>query len=355
MIKIHIGHHFYGAGNAGDDLILAGFLEALKCGFRTSAPTLTCCTPFDTTALAKQFPEVEWLSYDDESRETAICNCDVWLGLGGTPWQNAVSRWFVDHLEKERAFCEKHARPMYFLGVGGQDKEAYSLPETIRVCSQAAAIWTRDALTAEMISKTIPSAKVSQGSDLAHLWLERHSPEKTRRRSLVCALNFDFRKWDPLGSVIEALGHLPAAERIWLAQESRPLPGAELELFKALPAALQKGWSVVKAQGPHPLRPGITWPCGEWLLTARFHSALVSAWAGSKILAIGHNQKLRAVAYELGIPCAEAGSEAGLFPVLLEASQPVERRCLSREATKAREACEAFFREFGRHPKAKKS
>lgn len=355
MIKIHIGHHFYGAGNAGDDLILAGFLEALKSAFRTAAPTLSCCTPFDRVALGKQFPEIEWLSYNEESRDAAVQACDVWLGLGGTPWQNAVSRWFVDHLEKERSLCAKHDRPMYFLGVGGQDEGAYALPETKRVCDQAIAIWTRDALTAEKLSRAAPASKIHQGADLAHLWLERHPPERTRRRSLVCSLNFDFRRWENLPRVVEALGHLPSTERLWLAQEARPLPGAELELYKSLPEALQRRWTVVKAQGPHPFRPDITWPCGEWFLTARFHSALVSAWAGSKVLALGHNQKLRSVALELGIPCADMNSEPGLFPVLLEASQPVERRCLTREATKAREACGEFFREFGRHTKARRS
>ena len=27
--RVHIGHHFYGTGNIGDDLMMAGFLEAL--------------------------------------------------------------------------------------------------------------------------------------------------------------------------------------------------------------------------------------------------------------------------------------------------------------------------------------
>ena len=29
-MRIHLGHHFYGAGNLGDDLMLEGFLRALE-------------------------------------------------------------------------------------------------------------------------------------------------------------------------------------------------------------------------------------------------------------------------------------------------------------------------------------
>ena len=47
-LRLHVGHHFYGAGNLGDDLMLAGLLAAAAERFGlSSAPQFTCCIPFD--------------------------------------------------------------------------------------------------------------------------------------------------------------------------------------------------------------------------------------------------------------------------------------------------------------------
>ena len=52
-MRVHIGHHFYGAGNFGDDIMLAGFLTAL---FDKDVKIhLTCCTPFDIESQRQSF------------------------------------------------------------------------------------------------------------------------------------------------------------------------------------------------------------------------------------------------------------------------------------------------------------
>ncbi|MFM7751987.1 MAG: hypothetical protein ACKPB0_16385, partial [Opitutaceae bacterium] len=44
------------------------------------------------------------------------------------------------------------------------------------------------------------------------------------------------------------------------------------------------------------------WPGAEVLLTSRYHAAITGAWAGSRVVVIGINEKLRGAAEELGAP-----------------------------------------------------
>src|SRR4051812_30387470 len=106
--------------------MLAGFLAAM----RTLAPaaTFTCCVPFALKPLQQRFSAIEWLPYDEPTRTRCVSECDVWLGLGGSPFQSALSRWFVDHLVLEASFCEQHGKPMFFLGVGVQTAGELNVP-----------------------------------------------------------------------------------------------------------------------------------------------------------------------------------------------------------------------------------
>src|SRR5262245_9671031 len=122
MATIHIGHHFFGAGNFGDDLMLQGFLDA--CAGRED--TFTCCMPFGSQH--RRFPRVEWRSYEAAAREQSVRDCDVWLGLGGTPFQSDSGPWFLEHLAEELELCRRFRKPMYFLGVGVGNREALADP-----------------------------------------------------------------------------------------------------------------------------------------------------------------------------------------------------------------------------------
>ena len=83
-MRIHLGHHFYGAGNLGDDFMLAGFLGAMR-AIEPDA-TFTCCVPFPLDPLQRRFPSVNWLAYENTERARSIERCDFWLGVGGSPF-----------------------------------------------------------------------------------------------------------------------------------------------------------------------------------------------------------------------------------------------------------------------------
>lgn len=349
-VRIHLGHHFYGAGNLGDDFMLAGFLAAL----RTLAPEArcTCCVPFPLPPLARRFPTLTWLPYTEADRARAIAGCDVWLGLGGSPFQSAQSRWFLDHLVGDADLCARARKPMYYLGVGVQTAAELAAPDVRRLCAQAAAIWTRDAASADRLQALLPAARIAAAADLAHLFFREVPPPAAAPGRVALVANFDYGAWPGQADALRALERLPATERLWLAQESRELPGAELCLHAALPNAERARWRLVSPEIPGP--PTVAsaeagapltevlarWPSPEWLLTARYHAALAGAWAGSKIVVLATNEKLRAAAHDIGAPLlppdADEAAVARAFAAAVPAAPPLPL------ADRAFAACAAF-------------
>ena len=346
-MRIHLGHHFYGAGNLGDDFMLAGFLSAM----RTLAPraTFTCCVPFTLAPLQRRFSEITWLPYDDATRARAVAEADVWLGLGGSPFQSALSRWFVDHLVAEAALCERSHKPMFFLGVGVQTTSELTLPEVRHLCSRAAGIWTRDAASAERLAALPSPPPVEAAADFAHLFFRASPPPHAAPGRLTLVANFDYGAWPGQTSCLRALDELPATDRVWLAQEARDLPGAERALFAALPTADQARWRLELPEHPGtPLTSVIDrWPSGEWLVTARYHTALAGAWAGSKVVVLSTNEKLRAAAREIHAPLLAADADSPTVTRILNFLTPASPPRAQAELAYA--ACGAFVRSAVAH------
>jgi hypothetical protein len=160
--------------------------------------------------------------------------------------------------------------------------------------------------------------------------------------------NFDYGAWPGQAACLRALDQLPATDRVWLAQESRPLPGAERVLHAALPAAGQARWRLTAPEEPGaPLVEVLArWPAAEWLVTSRYHAALAGAWSGSRIVIIATNEKLRAAAADLAAPVVSPDGDAtAITRALAEARPATPPRHL---AESARAACAAFVRQaFG--------
>ncbi len=350
-MRIHLGHHFYGAGNLGDDFMLAGFLAALRA--LSPDATFTCCVPFALQPLQQRFPSVTWLPYEENARTRAIAECDVWLGLGGSPFQSALSRWFVDHLVAEARFCEQGRKPMFFLGIGVQTADELAVPEVRGLCARAAGIWTRDAISAERIAALNSPPPVEAATDLAHLFFRDFPPPRAARGRLTLVPNFDYGVWPGLASCLAAIDRIKPSDRVWLAQESRDLPGAERALYTTLPTTEQLRWRLVSPEkAGAPLHAVLAdWPSGEWLLTARYHAALAGAWAHSKIIVLSTNEKLRAVARELKVPLlSPSADEATVARTFESFTAPSLLR--SALAERAYEACAAFVRRSFCHAKS---
>ncbi len=344
-MKIHLGHHFFGAGNLGDDLMLAGFLTGMA-EFLPAA-RFTCSIPFPPEPCRSRFPQITWLPYEEAARARAIAEADVWLGLGGSPFQSALSRWFVDHLGAETEFCRRHGKPMYFLGVGVQEA-AELADDTVRtVCAGSRHIWTRDTASAERLLARHGFGGVTASADLSHLFLARCRPPAAKNGRICVVLNFDHRTWRGRDDALSGLEVLGARENVWLVQESRKLPGAELDLHASLDDRWQAYWKLTQPEKPGaPLESVIAdWPSGEWLLTARYHSALLGAWAGSKIVVVGINEKLKSVAREICAPTVteDSTSDEVIGALRVATINPAPLASMER----ARAACLDFVRRAG--------
>jgi polysaccharide pyruvyl transferase WcaK-like protein len=341
VTRIHLGHHFYGAGNLGDDFMLAGFLGAT----RQLAPeaTFTSCVPFPLEPLRRRFPDVAWLPYDDATRARCITDCDAWLGLGGSPFQSAQSRWFVDHLIADAAHCAQAGKPMFFLGVGVQTTVELAAPDIRRVCDQAVRIWTRDTASAERLAALGAAERIAAAADCAHLWFRDVRPPAAATGRLTLVANFDYGTWPGQAECLSALEKFTASERVWLAQESRELPGAERALFATLPSEQRSRWRFVSPEEPGMPLPTVfaRWPSGEWLVTARYHAALAGAWAGSKIVVLDTNEKLRAAAREFSAPLLSPDARESDIMKALAAATTVNHEVRS-QAEHAFRACAEF-------------
>src|SRR4051812_2379162 len=215
--------------------MLAGFLGAM----RTLLPDaqFTCCVPFALEPLQRRFEAITWLPYEETTRARCIAECDVWLGLGGSPFQSAQSRWFVDHLVAEENLCARENKSMFFLGVGVQATAELTLPDVQRICARTAGIWTRDAASAERLRGLPSPPPIEAAADLAHLFFRDVPPPAATSGRVTLVANFDYGTWPGQAGCLRALQRLGAREWIWLAQESRELPGAERALFATLPPA----------------------------------------------------------------------------------------------------------------------
>ncbi len=346
-MRIHLGHHFYGAGNLGDDFMLAGFLTAM----RTLAPaaTYTCCVPFGLEPLRLRFPAIEWFPVEDTDRARCIAECDVWLGLGGAPFQSALSRWFIDHLLGEMELCAQEKKPMFYLGIGIQTAADLAEIDVRHLCARAERIWTRDFASAERLRALPARPAIDSAADLAHIFFRETNPPPAKPRRLTLVANFDYDAWRGQEDCLAAVKNLPATERVWLAQEARELPGAERLLFRALPAAEKAWWKLAIPEQPGtPLEHVLAgWPSAEWLVTARYHAAVAAAWAGSKIVVISTNEKLRSIAHDLHAPLLALGADEKSVARALAAAPTVAAP--GHLAERAWAACAEFVRSTVAH------
>ena len=337
---LHIGHHFFGSGNIGDDYMLAGFL-ALAADTIPGA-RLTCCTPFDRASQQHRLPGVTWLDYTDAARDEAIAACDAWIGVGDSPFQSEVGSWFLDHLLAERDRCRRFGKPMYFFCVGVNDLGAMENPATRAIVESAARIWTRDAQSARLLTAIVGPDRVSSGPDLANVFFARRGFGGAEPGTVGFVLNFEDRSAFSAGALAEVIDRqIDHARRVrWCVQEVRTLSGSEWELLASLPASFRERLDVrAPDYGTASLDDlAACWGVPETVVTSRYHGALFAAWAGSRVVVIERNAKLTGVVDQLGLISVKDLRSAKQLLDAIHAARPVDRQRLAELASRV-EAC----------------
>ena len=352
-LHVHIGVNFFGAGNIGDDLMLAGFLAAL--GPRVDRLALSCCTPYDLASQQRRFPAITWLSDERATRSQALADADVWLALGDTPFQLLSGPWMRDHLTAQIDAVARQALPMFYLGVGTEGDEVFADPLFRGLAAGAERIWCRDAASARRLSPHASSA-VATGADLCHAYLGRREtwPDwnggpgpSPADLGLVIAFESPDR-FDPAAVTAAIAG---AAAPVWLVQEVRGLAGSERHGLSRLSAPTRRRLSVAApdyAGAPHLAALLAAWPrCGT-VASSRYHALCIHAWRGGRLVAVRRSGKIGGIAEDFALPHTDLAGLATALP----AARSVSLARLDALAEASRTMVDDFCRVVGVTPAA---
>jgi len=331
---IHIGFDFWGAGNLGDDLMLAGFLGWLD---RHSPGTrVSALCAHDFAAMRRRFPRVEWHATDADSRRRALEGARAWLGLGGSPFQSDLGPWLLEQMCANMETARSLGIPCFLVGVGLNNLEALRTPEAARAARLAQRIWFRDAACQrQALTAGFSPSHTNQGADLAHLAL---AGRQDKRREGQAALIIHTRAAEVSAQALEtALAPLPYHFQ-WLCQEVRPLQDCEQVLHAALPETLKARVPLLlPAYADAGIEELIALTQGwELVLSSRYHSSLAAAWAGSRLCIHERNHKLCGLREELGAAACRSLTDPRDIHRSLNQAAPVDRDRL--EACHARAA-----------------
>ena len=301
-----LGFDFYGLGNAGDDLMLAGFLDIWRC----RKPLFAVVSKSQQKILERRFPEIMWLTSNDQQP-----SYDLWLGVGDTPIQVLSGPWFLEYLERELVGPFSRNIPVIFVGIGVEREATQQKARFHEILKRVHYISTRDEKSAECLIEEfgVDGNRVIVGDDLANIYLSRSVGRcyTDEARSLDLAVNYfsenasRFQWW----AVHRWLQDCSLTRSVAvLANECRLLPGSEARRYaelawlctlrrplEPLPLLMPNRWATRVGDLVSHLSPIHT------VMSSRFHCLLAAAWAGCKVVALSRSSKIEMLRSRLGL------------------------------------------------------
>ncbi len=340
--QIDLGFHFYGSGNIGDDLMLAGFLQGLKTIAPEGSYILRGVSAFDLASQRRRFPEISWSSVDEMSRWSK--NGELWLGVGDTPFQITSGPWFLEYLEAQRQRLSSYPRKL-LLGVGAESEIATHKNSFSTIANCFDLILTRDRRSSHILTEMlgVPQARVIDGGDLAHIGIPDIAmavEQMPRRYGIGLNVTVDTLSPPDLAQIKRFV--LKCREPIaFVANDVRPYPNFESGIYATL---APWPWSPVRRKAPLLLpdyRKGLLHDllkplahC-ETVISSRYHGLMAAAWLGRKVAAIVRSSKIGEIVEEMGIPVEQLPLSAEKLERLQHDACIVPRATLESHRVKA--------------------
>jgi Polysaccharide pyruvyl transferase len=317
-----IGVDFFGAGNLGDDLMLAGFLTGSKyLGLAGKLGHLEAICSYDRNSQAIRFPEIKWIDgNDDEVCKAAIKRADAILGIGGTPFQMTVGDWLLKIIEEIIAL-KRNDCPFAFVNVGAENEAECEKASFQEVLKNVVSISVRDADSMALLARwrgSNPKPELIPGPDLAHISLRdicaEHPPISLRPQELGLVVGHDTLGPDDVETILSWLiqSRRTAA---WITCEVRNMAGGEYQLylknrhrfdniiFRYIKPRIRlhrpryQTCSLAELVQPFSL-------C-QTVLSTRYHGILSAAWSGCRVGGIARSSKVKWLCKQLRIPMIE--------------------------------------------------
>jgi polysaccharide pyruvyl transferase WcaK-like protein len=304
-----LGFSFYGSGNVGDDLMLAGFLREWQ-----NRRPLFCVVPIEQKrVLVARFPEVLWCAPQERQPEY-----DLWLGVGDTPIQIKSGLFMLELLEKEYAICAQKKIPMAFIGIGVEQEAVYQVKRFRRILENAISISTRDLDSFKILTTNfgLPAERIFVGDDLAHIPLAALFDTRTELdlRPLDLAVNFYAEHsnwWNHF--VINQWLYMQSKKRTVaiLANETRMFPKSECRRYaeQAWYFVLGRKSCGIPLLSPNPWALRLNDLVSHFtsinvVISSRYHCLMAAAWAGCRVSVIARSSKISFIQSQLKLPCA---------------------------------------------------
>lgn len=309
--SVYVGFDFWGHGNIGDDLMVAGFQKALS-SYQGVHFNTHIATSYYIESQKIRFPDISWhRELPDNLPDKTAGIHTTWVGPGTTPFQltcgDYVLKYWLEQLPIIKTFDRK-----CLVNVGAEqeiepEKEKFSL-----VANVFDKISTRDRHSADILMKMLGvlESKVYAGADLANIALADYVDDRRRsgkKFNLGVIVAGDTLSDEDIAGVKEFL--MTRWRRTsFIAGDVREIERHECHIFKEMTA--DSGWwskrklvlsvpDYMKGDIRSLLRP--VDDCST-IISSRYHGLLIAAWMGCRVAAIARSSKIEPLAKELQIP-----------------------------------------------------